>query len=457
MTWNILKAGVAITGAALLFACGDDSSSGTDNSQIATGMDSAVESIDDLLDCSSKHEGESVFVKEDEKIYVCTDGDWVVSESGDEGDEDDDDGSVNQKSSSSKAKSSSSGKDKFSSSVKSSSSKAKSSSSVESSSSAGNGDGKSSSSSKAKSSSSGKDKSSSSVKSSSSKAKSSSSVESSSSAGNDDGKSSSSATSEGQDDSSSSSSVIASSSSEEWANSSSSDELSSSSRSLFEMSKDEFLNPKISYGEMTDARDGQKYKIVKIGDQVWMAENLNYDYNKGTAKSYCYDDKEANCAVTGRLYTWAAAIDSASLANDANNPQTCGYGKICTLPTVVQGVCPEGWHLPTNAEWNTLFNAVGGSNKAGTALKSQTGWKSQTGDADDRDAYGFFALPAGYRNGYGSGYFNDAGGYADFWSASQVEDDSDRAYFLYLDYYDASADLDNDFKNHGYSVRCLQN
>ncbi|OWV15941.1 hypothetical protein B7992_03950 [Fibrobacter sp. UWH1] len=222
------------------------------------------------------------------------------------------------------------------------------------------------------------------------------------------------------------------------------------------MTKDEFLNPEITYGTMTDTRDNKTYKTVKIGDQVWMAENLNYaDSTKMPSlkgKSWCYDNKTENCDVTGRLYTWAAAIDSVALANDADNPQTCGYGKTCTLPTVVQGVCPEGWHLPSYDEWETLFTAVGGSSKAGTALKSQTGWYSQTGDAADRDTYGFSALPAGYRSNYG--YFYDAGNYAYFWSASELN--SSYAYSMYLYYGYEDAGMDRYSKYYGNSVRCLQ-
>ncbi|MCQ2124367.1 MAG: fibrobacter succinogenes major paralogous domain-containing protein [Fibrobacter sp.] len=253
-----------------------------------------------------------------------------------------------------------------------------------------------------------------------------------------------------KDDPMSSSSIVSSSSSAVKV------ESSSSSRGLFDMTKDEFLNPKVSYGEMTDTRDNKTYKTVKIDDQVWMAENLNYaDSTKMPSlkgKSWCYDNKAENCDVTGRLYIWAAAIDSVALANDADNPQICGYGVECTLPTVVQGVCPEGWHLPTYEEWETLFTAVGGSSKAGTALKSQTGWKSQTGDAADRDAYGFSALPAGYRH-YRDG-FGRAGDYAYFWSTRETNIGG--AYYMVL-YYDYEyAALKGTYKDDGFSVRCLQ-
>ena len=300
--------------------------------------------------------------------------------------------------------------------------------------------------------------SSSSIESSSSSSVTLSEVEGSSSSSVIPGSDPESSSSEGVGDASSSS-VIPSSSSEELAGSSSSDELSSSSRSLFEMTKDEFLNPKISYGTMTDTRDNKTYKTVKIGTQVWMAENLNYADSTKTpslkGKSWCYDNKAENCDVTGRLYTWAAAIDSVALANDADNPQTCGYGKTCTLPTVVQGVCPEGWHLPSYDEWETLSTAVGGAMKAGTALKSQTGWYSQTGDAADRDAYGFSALPAGHRDLNGN--IGNAGIYADFWSASQYENDSGSAYNMYLRYGGGDARMNDFNKKYAFSVRCLQN
>lgn len=122
-------------------------------------------------------------------------------------------------------------------------------------------------------------------------------------------------------------------------------------------------------GTFTDSRDGKKFKTVKIGTQTWMAENLNY----ATEKSKCYDNKPANCQKYGRLYDWADAmvIDEKFNkekwnGNDANH----------------QGVCPSGWHLPSDAEWKTLIIFIG--NAAGTKLKAKNGWNKR--DFSNRDS-----------------------------------------------------------------------
>ena len=131
---------------------------------------------------------------------------------------------------------------------------------------------------------------------------------------------------------------------------------------------------------MKDSRDGQTYKTVKIGKQVWMAENMNYDIKH----SYCYDNNPENCEKYGRLYTWAAA----------------NY------------VCPEGWHLPTKEEFEILMSNVGEIETAGKMLKSKQGWEPYEHefehalqDGNGIDKYGFgvtipmnFALK-GFRNG----------------------------------------------------------
>ena len=212
-----------------------------------------------------------------------------------------------------------------------------------------------------------------------------------------------------------------------------------------------YLNPAVSYGELTDARDGQVYKTVQIGEQVWMAENLNYAYNEGTAQSYCYNNSADSCAKYGRLYLWSAAMDSAAVFGDVG--KGCGYGSTCeagSATTEVRGVCPEGWHLPSKAEFETLFAAVGGWDVAGKALKSTSGW---TDDGNGTDSYGFSALPAGIRDT--SGDFYSAGYYAGFWSAT--EDNSDIAYYMGLFYYSDDAYLNSYYKYSGFSVRCLRN
>ena len=166
-------------------------------------------------------------------------------------------------------------------------------------------------------------------------------------------------------------------------------------------------DPELAEESFTDTRDGQTYKTVTIGTQTWMAENLNYE----TANSYCYNDNSANCTKYGRLYTWGAA----------------------------KTACPSGWHLPTSAEFETLFTAVGGSSTAGTKLKSTSAWNNSGNGTD----------------GYGDYYYE--GYYADFWSSTEdsTEDGSDCAYFMRLYYSYDYADLNNNYKYYGFSVRCV--
>lgn len=197
-------------------------------------------------------------------------------------------------------------------------------------------------------------------------------------------------------------------------------------------------NVKTDENCIKDDRDGQTYKTVKIGDQWWMAENLNFE----TDSSFCYNKEKSNCAKYGRLYRWPAAV--------GKSESECGYGKTCSLPSGnIQGVCPSGWHLPSKAEWDTLFNAVGGQLTAGKVLKSTSRWES---NGNGTDSFGFSALPAGYRLNHGA--FSGEGNYATFWSST--EDDSDYAYNEFLGYSFDSASLNNGNKSNGCSVRCLK-
>ena len=215
------------------------------------------------------------------------------------------------------------------------------------------------------------------------------------------------------------------------------------------------------YGTLTDDRDGQTYKTVKIGEQWWMAENLNYAYTDVPFKygrytsdstSWCYHNDAANCAKYGRLYTWAAAMDS--VGTWSTNGMGCGYYRECSPTNPVRGICPEGWHLPDATEWNALFDAVGGKATAGIMLKSTEGWndKDDGTSGNGTDAYSFSALPAGYRDSHGDYY--DEGYSANFWSST--EGSSNSAYYMFLYYNDDNASLRYFLKDYGFSVRCLR-
>jgi uncharacterized protein (TIGR02145 family) len=215
-------------------------------------------------------------------------------------------------------------------------------------------------------------------------------------------------------------------------------------------------------GTLTDTRDGQTYKTVKIGNQVWMAENLNYAYTgvpfkygsyTSDSTSWCFGDDPANCAKYGRLYTWAAAMDS--VGTWSTNGKGCGYGENCSVAsagsaTLVRGVCPKGWHLPGIGEFfDELITVVGGSSTAGSKLKSATGWND---NGNGTDTYSFSALPAGIR--YSDGSFSSVGKNATYWSSSA--NDSVTAYNVALFDYNDGAGLGFSGKYSGISVRCLK-
>ena len=168
---------------------------------------------------------------------------------------------------------------------------------------------------------------------------------------------------------------------------------------------------------MTDSRDGRIYKTVKIGEQNWLAENLNVK----TDNSWCSENKEVNCEKYGRLYTWMAAKEA----------------------------CPVGWHLPSESEIKNLIAMVGGRGKAGKRLKAMAGWeKGENGI----DAFSFAALPAGIK--YDNGFYNYKDERAFFWSSS--EGDQNIAYNMFLDYHRDDVGLDFGYKHYGLSVRCVE-
>ncbi|MDR1830528.1 MAG: fibrobacter succinogenes major paralogous domain-containing protein [Candidatus Fibromonas sp.] len=167
--------------------------------------------------------------------------------------------------------------------------------------------------------------------------------------------------------------------------------------------------------QFTDPRDGKVYRIVKIGDQVWMAENLNFD----CPGSKCYDNDPKNAEQYGRLYDWETA----------------------------NKVCPPGWHLPDYDEWQTLVDFAGGNEVAGKKLKAKKGWNK---NGNGTDKFGFSALPGGYSDGS----FDYVGDYGYWWSASEC--DSDNAYYRMMDYYFYFSYGGNFSKYDLCSVRCIQ-
>jgi len=195
-------------------------------------------------------------------------------------------------------------------------------------------------------------------------------------------------------------------------------------------------DPKPEFGEMTDSRDGQTYKTVKLGDQTWLAHNLNYETDDG---SWCYDDDPANCEIFGRLYDWEAAM----------------------------AACPDGWHLASDGEWSALIkyldpkadpssitesSIAGGMLKATGTMEDGTGpWKSPNEGATD--ASGFSSEAGGAR--YEDGSYIVLGMHAIYWTSSEY--DANGVWFRILDY--GIADIYRDYvgitKGMGISVRCM--
>ena len=217
-------------------------------------------------------------------------------------------------------------------------------------------------------------------------------------------------------------------------------------------------NPSVTKGTFTDSRDQKVYKKVTIGSQTWMAENLNYDTTGGkcygeyggvdAAEGWGYYDTltnaevQANCAKYGRLYDWTTAmgIDARYNSSEWNGSDVKH-----------RGICPSGWHLPSDAEWTTLKNYVGGDSlqTAGRKLKSTSGWRSLNGT----DEFGFSGLPGGYR--FASGSFAQAGAEGLWWDAT--EDRADRAGVWVVNFLTdyLSGESANGFKTRLYSVRCV--
>ena len=165
----------------------------------------------------------------------------------------------------------------------------------------------------------------------------------------------------------------------------------------------------ISTNCVSPSMDGYTYGVVQIGDQCWFAENL---------RTTVYADDSSIPEVTGSS-AWSGLSTGArcDYNNDASN--VAAYGRLYNWYAVTNaaGLCPNGWHVPTDGEWTALedyITAQGFNGTEGTALKSTSGWNS---GGNGTDNFGFSALPGGFRR-YDSGYFDFAGDVGYWWSSS---------------------------------------
>lgn len=262
-----------------------------------------------------------------------------------------------------------------------------------------------------------------------------------------------------EESSSSEEEIEESSSSEEVVEESSSSEeaVSSSSSFNFITKVKPCRNAEIDtcqYGVLEDERDGQKYKTVVIGEQTWMAQNLNYDIEDNRRQS-CYRDEPDFCLRFGKLYSWPGVMDY-----DKNR---CQDDASCSL-TSNQGICPNGWHVPTKSEWDTLWSNVGftsenlenGDEYGRTAVRGLISDTSYiTWDRSGKsDFFGFSATRHGYKTDVGDYVWMD-NIVAAYWTSSEVYGYGYKAYvagtFLIKNVFDDYAKVGQ------FAVRCIKN
>lgn len=176
---------------------------------------------------------------------------------------------------------------------------------------------------------------------------------------------------------------------------------------------DVFLN---QIGFFIDKRDNQQYKWVKIGNMIWMAENLNYK----SPKSWNYNNETGN--NYGRLYSWKAAVNS----------------------------CPKGWHLPTDNEWVKLTDQFGGATVSGRKIRAKYGWKNTYFKGSDKSH--FSALPAGERKP--NGIYTGEGNITVWWSSKEYQ--SSFAWSRSLGFDPDEVLRSYEDKSSGFSVRCVK-
>ena len=185
-------------------------------------------------------------------------------------------------------------------------------------------------------------------------------------------------------------------------------------------------------GSFVDSRDGRKYKTITIGNQEWMAENLNYESDD----SYCPEEKKENCQKYGRLYSSSAAISGKVVQKKGS--------------LVVQGLCPDGWHLPTSDEFGALLETVGGYKVAAAKLTSSGGWGS-CGHEGGTDDFAFSIVQSG---SFDRGYYHRTG--SCLWYATDYKSaDCWKFWYGYLD-EEMSFRFRNDQRSDYNPIRCLK-
>jgi uncharacterized protein (TIGR02145 family) len=189
--------------------------------------------------------------------------------------------------------------------------------------------------------------------------------------------------------------------------------------------------------------EGQTYSTIQIGDQCWLRENLNVGTmiqdnqemsNDGIVEKYCYNNDPNNCSVYGGLYQWREAMQYDSIAGS-------------------RGICPPGWHVPSDSEWTILIDNLGGMDFAGAQLKEAgfAHWNAPNTDANNES--GFIALPGGFRT-IPAGNFYLLGNEGFFWSSTQYYTDLANFWCLFYD----SDDVGIAYREmeYGNSIRCLK-
>lgn len=228
------------------------------------------------------------------------------------------------------------------------------------------------------------------------------------------------------------------------------------------------FNPDLTYGTMTDY-DGNSYGTIVLGEQTWMAENLKvthfadgtaiplvtgeseWDALESTSLAYCwYDNMIEYKDTTGALYTWTAAMNGAE--------------STMAIPSGVQGVCPDGWHLPSDEEWKSMEIFLGMSQTEadltdwrgtdeGSQLK-ETGFSHWEGAlTGGSNSSGFTAIPGGFRGVKGE--FFSVGQYGTFWTATG-ESGTEKAWYRALYFDNDEAYRQYNYMSQGFSVRCVK-